>query len=86
MSIGVGMDVKTEVIAQFTQIATEQNMQLAPLTDDLPLFDSGLDSLCFAIVVVRLETSLGVDPFNADNLSFPVTFGDFIGCYNNATR
>jgi acyl carrier protein len=86
MSFGVGMDVKTEVIAQFTQIATEQRMQLAPLTDDLPLFDSGLDSLCFAIVVVRLETSLGVDPFNADNLSFPVTFGDFIGCYHNATR
>jgi acyl carrier protein len=86
MSIGAGMDVKTEVIAQFTQVATEQNMPLAPLTDDLPLFDSGLDSLCFAIVVVRLETSLGVDPFNADNLSFPVTFGDFIGCYQNAAR
>ena len=61
-------------------------MQLAPLTDELPLFNTGLDSLCFAIVVVRLEASLGVDPFNSDNFSFPVTFGDFIGCYENATR
>jgi len=80
------MDVKAEVIAQFTQVATEQNMQLAPLTDELPLFNTGLDSLCFAIVVVRLEASLGIDPFNADNFSFPVTFGEFIGCYKNATK
>jgi acyl carrier protein len=79
------MDVKTEIIAQFTQVAAEQHMKLAPLTDELPLFESGLDSLCFAIVVVRLETSLGVDPFNSDNFSFPVTLGDFIGCYQNAT-
>jgi hypothetical protein len=61
-------------------------MQLAPLTDELTLFESGLDSLCFAIVVVRLETLLGVDPFSADDLSFPVTFGDFIGCYKNAAK
>ena len=80
------MDVKAEVIAQFTQVATEQNMQLAPLTEELPLFNTGLDSLCFAIVVVRLEASLGIDPFNADNFSFPVTFGEFIGCYKNATK
>jgi acyl carrier protein len=82
----LGMDVRSEVIAQFTQVAAEQSMRLAPLTDELPLFNTGLDSLCFAIVVVRLETSLGVDPFNADNFSFPVTFGEFIGCYNNAAK
>jgi hypothetical protein len=61
-------------------------MQLAPLTDDLLLFDSGLDSLCFAIVVVRLEMSLGVDPFSTSDLSFPVTLGDFIGCYQHAPK
>lgn len=83
---GPGMDVRTEVVAQFTQVAEEQGMQLAPLTDELPLFDSGLDSLCFAIVVVRLEASFGVDPFHADERSFPVTFGDFVGCYENAAR
>jgi acyl carrier protein len=37
--------------------------QLAPLYDDLVLVDSGLDSLCFAIVVARLEDALGIDPF-----------------------
>jgi len=49
------MDVKTEVIAQFNRVAEEQDKQLAPLTDDLALLDSGLDSLSFAIVVTRLR-------------------------------
>jgi len=81
------MKARSEVIAQFTQVAREQNKPLAPLTDDLPLFDSGLDSLCFAIVVVRLEDALGVDPFNDDEeVRFPVTLGDFIGFYENASK
>ena len=81
------MKVRSEVIAHFTQVAREQNKPLAPLTDDLALFDSGLDSLCFAIVVVRLEASLGVDPFNTDeDVRFPVTLGDFIGFYENAAK
>ena len=34
--------------------------------------DSGLDSLCFAIVVARLEDSLGYDPFSvAEDVAFP---------------
>jgi hypothetical protein len=81
------MKVRSEVIAHFTQVAREQNKPLAPLTDDLALFDSGLDSLCFAIVVVRLEVALGVDPFNTDeDVRFPVTLGDFIGFYENAAK
>ena len=81
------MKARSEVIAHFTQVAREQNKPLAPLTDDLALFDSGLDSLCFAIVVVRLEAALGVDPFNTDeDVRFPVTLGDFIGFYENAAK
>ncbi len=81
------MDVRSEVIAQFNQVAEEQNIRLAPLTDDLALFDSGLDSLCFAIVVVRLEIALGVDPFSAsEDARFPVTFGDFVSFYQHAAH
>lgn len=81
------MNARSEVIAQFAQVAREQNKPLAPLTDDLALHDSGLDSLCFAIVVVRLEAALGVDPFNNDEEArFPVTLGDFIGFYENAAK
>jgi acyl carrier protein len=79
------MDVKSEIIAQFNQVAEEHDKRLASLTDDLALLDSGLDSLCFAIVVARLENSLGVDPFSADeDARFPVTFGEFIRFYENA--
>jgi acyl carrier protein len=81
------MDVRSEVIEQFKQVAQEQDRRLAPLTDDLTLLDSGLDSLCFAIVVARLEGSLGVDPFSDDeDARFPVTFGDFVRFYENAAK
>jgi acyl carrier protein len=81
------MDVRSEVLTQFKQVAQEQDKRLANLTDDLPLLDSGLDSLCFAIVVARLENSLGVDPFSDDeDARFPVTLGDFIRFYENAAK
>ena len=81
------MNVRTEVIAQIQQVAREQDKRLAPLTDDLTLLDSGLDSLCFAILVARLETILGVDPFSEnEDAPFPVTIGDFIRFYENAAK
>jgi hypothetical protein len=81
------VDIRSEVIAQFTQVAREQDIRLAPLTDDLPLLNSGLDSLCFAILVTRMETAVGVDPFSTEeDFRIPVTFGDFIKLYENAAR
>jgi acyl carrier protein len=80
------MSVKGSVIAQFEQVAREQKKTLAPLADDLVLLDSGLDSLCLAIIVARLEDALGVDPFDSDeDAEFPVTVGDFIRLYEDAT-
>jgi acyl carrier protein len=79
------MSIRSEITTQFTQVAEEQNKRLAPLTDELPLLQTGLDSLCFAVVVARLEDALGIDPFSAsDDAPFPVTFGDFIKSYENA--
>jgi acyl carrier protein len=79
------MSIRSEIITQFTQVAEEQNRQLAPLADDLPLLESGLDSLCLAVIVARLEDVLGVDPLSsAEDNSFPVTLGDFIRFYENA--
>jgi hypothetical protein len=81
------MPVKSQVLAQFTQVAEEQNRSLAPLTDDLPLIESGLNSLCFAVIVARLEDILGVDPFSAaSDAPFPVTVGEFVAVYENAAR
>ena len=79
------MDVRAEIVAQFEQVADEQGKFLAPLTDGLALYDSGLDSLCFAIVVVRLEMALDRDPFSSEEgTEFPVTFGDLVRAYERS--
>jgi hypothetical protein len=74
--------IRPMIVSQFEQVAAEQHHKLAALTDERPLMESGLDSLAFAIVVARLEDSLGLDPFSAsDDAQFPVTFGDFVKMY-----
>ncbi len=75
------------MIAEVQLVSREQSKQLAPLTDDLLLVNSGLDSLCFAILVVRLEDALGADPFSEhEDAVFPETLGDFIHLYENAVQ
>jgi acyl carrier protein len=79
------MATRLTITSEIQKVAAEQNVKLAPLQDDLVLLESGLDSLCFAILVARLEDELGVDPFTAsDDVSFPVTLGDFVKAYENA--
>jgi acyl carrier protein len=81
------MSIRSIIISQFEQVGKEQNRQLAPLTDDLVLVESGLDSLCFALIVARLEDALGVDPFSvAEDVYFPVTLSDFIKSYEDAAK
>ena len=81
------MSVKLTVISQLQQVAKEQNAKLPPLSDELVLLDSGLDSLGFAILVARLEDTLGCDPFAAsDDAYFPVTLGDFVRVYEHAAK
>jgi acyl carrier protein len=72
-------------MSEMQQIAQEQDKELAPLSDDLVLLDSGFDSLCFAVLVARLEDKLGVDPFTqSEDTAFPVTLGDLVRTYENA--
>ena len=81
------MSARSTITSQFEQVAREQEKQLAPLSDELGLLESGLDSLCFAIIVARLEDALGIDPFSAaEESDLPVTFGDFIRLYENSCR
>jgi len=79
------MSVRSDIVALFEQVAGEQHKTLTPLSDNLGLLESGLDSLCFAVIVARLEDDLGIDPFSAeDDIGFPVTVGDFIALYEHA--
>ena len=74
------MPMRDTIVSMFEQVAREQQRKLSPLADDLKLLQSGLDSLSFALIVARLEDSLGYDPFDKVD-KFPVTFGDFVKLY-----
>jgi acyl carrier protein len=81
------MTIRSTITTQVEQVASEQRVILPELLDGLVLLESGLDSLCFAILVARLEDTLGIDPFaNSDDVYFPITFGDFVRVYENAAR
>lgn len=52
-----------------------------------PVNETGLDSLGFAILVVRLEQRLGYDPFvELAQAVYPRTFGDFVEVYETRAR
>jgi acyl carrier protein len=79
------MDIRSVIFTTSQTVAAEQEKTLVPLTDDLPLLECGLDSLCVALIVARLEDALGLDPFNTEeNIEFPATVGDFVKLYENA--
>jgi acyl carrier protein len=81
------MTVRSLITHEMQTVAAQQNKALAPLGDNLVLLDCGLDSLCFAILVARLEDELGYDPFSTDDdVYFPTTFGDFVQFYERAAH
>ena len=81
------MSVKLTILEQMEQVAREHGKILAPLKEDLVLADCGLDSLGFAVLVARLEDTLGVDPFTAaEDAFFPVTLGEFVKVYEHGAR
>jgi hypothetical protein len=78
------MSVRSRIISAMQQIAEEQKIKLPPLQDDLPLLETGFDSLAFAILVAWLEDDLGTDPFTiAQEAAFPSTVGEFVRVYEN---
>ena len=79
------MSVETIIRAEFEQVAREHHRPLATFDDDMVLLESGLDSLCFAVIMARLHAQLGIDPFaTSEPVWFPVTLRDFIKFYQDA--
>ncbi|HET8997874.1 MAG TPA: hypothetical protein VFN42_14490 [Acetobacteraceae bacterium] len=79
------MSIRSTILSQIAEIAEQQKKRLAPLTDGLPLLESGLDSLCIAILVASLDDRLDMDPFSREDIpKLPVTLGDFIALYEHA--
>ena len=81
------LSIQEVVFAEMKKIATQYEKKLVPLSLDTVLANSGLDSLCFAVLVVRLEERLGVDPFSSsESVGFPATLREFVHVYENATK
>jgi len=75
--------LKEKVLACLADAAEARGMRAdLNLTDSSVLLESGLDSLGFAILVVRLEETLGYDPFVLmSEPVYPKTFGEFLDIY-----
>jgi acyl carrier protein len=87
MSDSAEIPIRATIIEEIHRIAELHNKTLADLTDSLPLLETGLDSLCLAVLVASLDDALEIDPFSDDHGSaFPVTLGDFIQLYENAAQ
>jgi hypothetical protein len=81
------MSIKGHIMAEIQYLAEAEHKTMPPLTEDLVLLNSGLDSLLIAILVARLEETLGLDPFtDSDDIYYPVTLGDFIRAYEHASH
>ncbi len=81
------MSVKEAIFREIRELAEAEHKSVPPLSDDLVMLESGLDSLSIAILVARLEESLGLDPFtDSDDIFYPVTLGDFVRAYEEAGR
>jgi hypothetical protein len=76
--------IRSLIARELQQVAVEHGRTLLPLTDEIKLLESGLDSLGLAVVVIRLADSLGLDPLGAGkSAASPVTFGEFVEMYEN---
>lgn len=77
------MNTRTLIEKTFAELLAEAGAPArAALADDLVLLQSGLDSLGFAILITRLETECGYDPFTLmTEPYYPRTFGELVEVY-----
>jgi acyl carrier protein len=79
------MPLRATILDEIRHIAVEHKKMLGPLEDEAPLLSIGLDSLGLAVLIVRLEETLKVDPFSGDDeVEFPNTLGELIRTYEVA--
>jgi hypothetical protein len=80
------MDIRAQIIEQFTPVAKAQVGTPPQLTDDLPFPVCCRHSSGLAILVARLEDLKGVDLFSSEEILFPATFGEFASCYDACAK
>ena len=79
------MTLRSTIIAEIESITVAHDKRMPPITDDLVMMDTEFDSLCFALLVARMEDITGIDPFGElDVADLPVTIGDLVALYDRA--
>ncbi len=79
------MSLRSTVVSEIEAITREHNKKMPALTDSMVLMDTDFDSLCFAILVARMEDKLGFDPFSTLEVAdLPVTLGDLVALYERS--
>ena len=78
------MNTRNIIENNFAEILREAGANVpAHFSDELVLLQSGLDSLGFAVLITRLETACGYDPFTLMTEPFyPRTFGELVEVYD----
>ena len=68
---------------EFSKMLNEAGVPVpSQFSDNLLLLKSGLDSLGFAVLITRLESECGYDPFTLMTEPFyPRTFGELVEIY-----
>lgn len=77
------MSIRSRIFEAMHRIAEEQQILLPSLRDDMLLYETGFDSLAFAILVARLEDELGSDPLADEEAAVPSTIGELVGAYES---
>ena len=80
------MNVEKIIKQTFKDVFAENNQisEIPNLDENLVLLESGLDSLGFAVLVVKLEEKLEFDPFIlSETPYYPQTLGEFIKFYED---
>lgn len=78
-------EVRVVVLDELQMLLEEDDKHVPVIEDDTVLLEIGLDSLGFAVLVTRLEDSLGHDPFTEmDDPVYPRTLGEFVNVYAQA--
>jgi hypothetical protein len=76
------MSTRDTIRHALIELFEEDELDVPEITDDLVLLETELDSLGFAVLVTRLEESLGYDPFSLmTEPVYPTTFGEFVAVY-----
>ena len=80
--------MRDKILEALDEVFSQENVSKpSDLNDSSSLLEMGLDSLGLAILVAKLETKVGFDPFViSEKPYYPTKLGEFISFYEEVGR